>query len=72
MTKRIQLSRGDRAKLKHLRLENGWSHREMADRIGLPESTMKSVLEDERELRETTAFRVLQWLESWKKSAVAS
>lgn len=61
----------EREQLRLLRLENGWSFREMAARIGMPEPTLRNILEAGAEPLQTTVFKIRRWLEAYR-SAVAS
>jgi transcriptional regulator with XRE-family HTH domain len=54
------------ARLREIRLTEGWSFREMAARMSLTESTVQNLLAGNRHRhRETTLYRVRRWLASY-------
>lgn len=56
-------SEKERNRLRLLRLEHGWSFREMADRIGMPEPTLRNVLESDVDPLQTTVYKIRKWLD---------
>lgn len=55
--------------LRQMRLEQGWSFREMASLIGLKETTLQKILNAGVKSRATTVYRVRQWIVTLQKAA---
>ena len=63
MNAHTPLTERERERLKLMRLERGWSYREMARRAGITEPTLRAILERLHERpRQTTTFRLRRWL----------
>ena len=70
MNAHTPLTERERDRLKLIRLERGWSYREMAKRSGVSEPTLRAILERlHKRPRQTTTFRLRRWLTT--ESAVA-
>ena len=61
------LSSTDLALLRSIRIQRGWSYREMSGLMGLSEPTLFKILEGTVEdPRETTVYRIRQWLATYQ------
>lgn len=67
------LTKADLERLQLIRLARGWSFREMAQSIDIPETTLKAVLQDSDRLpRETTVYKVRLWLDAYVEPEAAA
>jgi transcriptional regulator with XRE-family HTH domain len=59
-------------RLRQMRFQHGWSFREMASLIGMKTPTLQKILNGGvDESRETTVYRIRQWLASQTSQKVA-
>lgn len=57
--------------LRRLRLDRTWSYKEMAESIGLVETTLHAILERGTTPRATTLYLIRQWLNSGQHARTA-